>query len=161
MLSRQRTDTQASFRSGVLTQLSEHPVELSSQLGYPDIVKPEHVLVTGATGYLGSHVLQQLIVKSSARIYALVRRASDGTTAMQRLTKVMQDYFGKQLADQLAERVEIVEGNLEEKTLGCLVNSKLTFNHALTASFTVQLTYDISEKHHSLPKRMSKVPLPC
>ncbi|MDM5278518.1 amino acid adenylation domain-containing protein [Paenibacillus silvae] len=118
MLSRQRTDTQASFRSGVLTQLSEHPVELSSQLGYPDIVKPEHVLVTGATGYLGSHVLQQLIVKSSARIYALVRRASDGTTAMQRLTKVMQDYFGKQLADQLAERVEIVEGNLEEKNLG-------------------------------------------
>ena len=94
----------------MITPLSEHPVELSSQLGYPNILQPEHVLLTGATGYLGSHVLEQLMVKSSARIYALVRRPNDGTTAMARLSNVMQGYFGKQLADQLEDRVVIVEG---------------------------------------------------
>lgn len=112
------TAAHASVHKGTITQLPEHPVELSSQLGCPTILKPEHVLVTGATGYLGSHVLQQLIVKSAARLYALVRRPSDGTTAMERLTTVMQGYFGKQLADQLADRVVIVEGNLEEQNLG-------------------------------------------
>ncbi|KAA8784543.1 amino acid adenylation domain-containing protein/thioester reductase-like protein [Paenibacillus sp. 4624] len=119
LLSEQREPAkQTSTATGIITQLSEHPVELSPQLGYPNILQPEHVLLTGATGYLGSHVLQQLIVKSSARIYALVRRPSDGTTAMARLSKVMLGYFGKQLADQLEGRVVIVEGNLEEKNLG-------------------------------------------
>lgn len=118
-LSEQREPAKlTSTADGIITQLSEHPVELSSQLGYPDILQPEHVLLTGATGYLGSHVLQQLIVTSSARIYALVRRPSDDMTAMERLSKVMQGYFGKQLADQLVNRVVIVEGNLEEKNLG-------------------------------------------
>lgn len=119
LLSEQHAMTaQGSTANGAITQLAEHPVELSSQLGYPAILKPEHVLLTGATGYLGSHVLQQLIEKSTTQIYALVRRPNDGTTAMERLTKVMQGYFGKQLADQIADRVVIVEGNLEEENLG-------------------------------------------
>ncbi|WP_440118754.1 non-ribosomal peptide synthetase family protein [Paenibacillus sp. QZ-Y1] len=110
--------THSAVTDGMITQLSEHPVELSSQIGYPEIRKPEHVLLTGATGYLGSHVLQQLILNSGTRIYTLVRRPTDGTSAMQRLTKVFEGYFGKQLTDQLASRVEIIEGDLEQPNLG-------------------------------------------
>ncbi|WP_419892610.1 amino acid adenylation domain-containing protein [Paenibacillus xylanexedens] len=110
--------TDSVVTDGMITQLSEHPVELTSQLGYPLIREPEHVLLTGATGYLGSHVLQQLILNSSTRIYTLVRRPSNGITAMERLTNVLEGYFGKQLTDQLAARVEIIEGDLEQPNLG-------------------------------------------
>lgn len=92
-----------------MTQLAEHPVELASQLGYPEILKPEHVLLTGATGYLGSHVLQQLLLHSDVTIHTLVRRPSDGNTAMERLSKVMEGYFGTDLSALLASRVEIIE----------------------------------------------------
>lgn len=110
--------TDSVVTGGMITQLSEHPVELTSQLGYPLIREPEHVLLTGATGYLGSHVLQQLILNSSTRIYTLVRRPSNGITAMERLTNVLEGYFGKQLTDQLSTRVEIIEGDLERPNLG-------------------------------------------
>lgn len=110
--------TDSVVTEGMITQLSEHPVELTSQLGYPLIREPEHVLLTGATGYLGSHVLQQLILNSSTRIYTLVRRPSNGITAMERLTNVLEGYFGKQLTDQLSTRVEIIEGDLEQLNLG-------------------------------------------
>ncbi|MEK4663839.1 amino acid adenylation domain-containing protein [Priestia sp. FSL H7-0729] len=110
--------THSAVTGGMITQLSEHPVELTSQLGYPVIREPEHVLLTGATGYLGSHVLQQLILNSSTRIYTLVRRPTNGITAMERLTNVLEGYFGKQLTDQLAARVEIIEGDLEQPHLG-------------------------------------------
>lgn len=110
--------TDSVVTDGMITQLSEHPVELTSQLGYPLIREPEHVLLTGATGYLGSHVLQQLILNSSTRIYTLVRRPSNGITAMERLANVLEGYFGKQLTDQLSTRVEIIEGDLEQPNLG-------------------------------------------
>ncbi|MFS0869806.1 amino acid adenylation domain-containing protein [Paenibacillus xylanilyticus] len=113
----QQTATSAD-QPGVITQLAEHPVELASQLGYPEIRKPEHVLLTGATGYLGSHVLQQLLLHSEATIHALVRRPSDGSTAMQRLSKVMAGYFGPDLSLLLTSRVEIIEGDLEQPNLG-------------------------------------------
>lgn len=108
----------SSVREGVITQLSEHPVELRSQIGYPDILNPEHVLLTGATGYLGSHVLQQLILTSNTRIYTLVRRPADGSSAMDRLSNVMKGYFGPELLPLLASRVEIIEGDLEQPNLG-------------------------------------------
>ncbi|MDQ0169836.1 amino acid adenylation domain-containing protein/thioester reductase-like protein [Paenibacillus tundrae] len=117
-LATEQSDSASSGTSGLITQLSEHPVELATQIGYPEILKPEHVLLTGATGYLGSHVLQQLILHSDTKIYTLVRRPSDGTTAMQRLSNVMQGYFGNEVALQLQSRVEIIEGDLEQPNLG-------------------------------------------
>jgi len=110
----------SSVNDGVITQLSEHPVELKSQIGYPEILNPEHVLLTGATGYLGSHVLQQLILTSNTRIYTLVRRPADGSSAMERLSSVMKSYFGPELLPLLASRVEIIEGDLEQPNLGLL-----------------------------------------
>lgn len=104
--------------AGTITRLAEHPVELETRLGYPEILKPEHVLLTGATGYLGSHVLQQLLMRSDATIYALVRRPSDGSTAMERLNGVMKGYFGNDIESMLAARVEIIEGDLERPGLG-------------------------------------------
>ncbi len=120
----EQSDSASAGTKGLITQLSEHPVELATQIGYPEILKPEHVLLTGATGYLGSHVLQQLILNSDTKIYTLVRRPSNGTTAMQRLSNVMQGYFGNELALQLQSRVEIIEGDLEQPNLGLTSEQK-------------------------------------
>ncbi|XRD24775.1 SDR family oxidoreductase [Lysinibacillus fusiformis] len=47
-----------------------------SKLPVSETVKPlpmTSVLLTGATGYLGSHVLYELLVTTNAHIYCLIR----------------------------------------------------------------------------------------
>jgi thioester reductase-like protein len=50
------------------------------------------VLLTGATGFVGVHVLQALLEQSAAHVVCLVRRR-DGRTAEARLREVFDDHF--------------------------------------------------------------------
>lgn len=53
----------------------------------------QHVLLTGATGYLGSYVLRELLADKTRHVTALVRGADD-QTARARLGDVLRYYFG-------------------------------------------------------------------
>jgi len=53
--------------------------------------KPETILLTGATGWVGSHVLRELLTATNARIICLVR-AADTDAATQRLKTQWQQY---------------------------------------------------------------------
>lgn len=79
--------------------------------------KQEHILLTGATGYLGSSLLYELLQSSRSNIYCLVRPVA-GITGCQRLAEVMHSYYGELIAAKMAGRVTVVEGNLEEPHLG-------------------------------------------
>ncbi|MBC2632230.1 SDR family oxidoreductase, partial [Salmonella enterica subsp. enterica serovar Enteritidis] len=55
----------------------EHTIDLVEfpariQTSYSGLLNTTHVLLTGATGYLGSHLLYELLQQSNAHIYALV-----------------------------------------------------------------------------------------
>jgi thioester reductase-like protein len=67
------------------------------------------VLLTGATGFLGSHVLKELLLRNGGRIYCLVRR-SEKLTGWERLQEVMRFYFGTAL-DAHLRRIQVVEGD--------------------------------------------------
>lgn len=68
------------------------------------------VLLLGGTGYLGSHVLHELILHSDNRIYCLVR-AGRGESGRQRLEKTFTGYFGEEFAKLPDDRITVIEGD--------------------------------------------------
>jgi thioester reductase-like protein len=80
----------------------------------PDWASPHEILLTGATGFLGAHLLSELLAATSARIWCLVR-ARDETDAMRRLERAAARY---ELAAPSRDRVAPLLGDLAEPRLG-------------------------------------------
>ncbi|PEY62862.1 non-ribosomal peptide synthetase [Bacillus cereus] len=78
---------------------------------------PKTVFLTGATGYLGAHILERLLQLPSATIYCLVRKNEDQVIGA-KLKERMEFYFGKEILQKLKEKVELIEGDLSLMNLG-------------------------------------------
>lgn len=68
------------------------------------------VLLAGATGYLGSHVLGELLTNTTAKIYCLVR-AKGNADGAQRLKSTLTYYFSKDYAELFDSRIIVIEGD--------------------------------------------------
>jgi amino acid adenylation domain-containing protein/thioester reductase-like protein len=80
----------------------------------PDWRNPREILLTGATGFLGAHLLSELLATTSARVWCLVR-ASDEGSALGRIADAAARYELPVPADG---RVLPLPGNLAEPGLG-------------------------------------------
>ncbi|MEV4320528.1 amino acid adenylation domain-containing protein [Actinocrispum sp. NPDC049592] len=76
---------------------------------------PRHVLVTGATGYVGAFIVAELIARTDATVHCLVR-SSDPESAVERLDERLR-HFRIDLGDA-RERVRVVHGDLAQPRLG-------------------------------------------
>lgn len=78
-----------------------------------------HVLLTGATGYLGSYALRELLADKARHVTALVR-ASDDQAARARLGEVLRYYFGAENGTALlqAPRLTVLASDLRRDDLG-------------------------------------------
>ena len=82
-----------------------------------------NVLLTGATGYLGIHVLQELIQSDAQNIYCLVRdKNMDG--AEHRLKTLLFYYFESTYDELFGKRIHIVLGDVTND-LTALVQEKI------------------------------------
>ena len=70
-----------------------------------------HVLLTGATGYLGIHVLRELIDSKALSITCLVR-GKDNQDARRRLRNLLFYYFGRHFDDMMDTRLSVVCGDV-------------------------------------------------
>ena len=70
-----------------------------------------NVLLTGATGYLGIHILRELIDSEAGNIYCLVRGKSQ-EAAENRLRTLLYYYFANAFADLFGKRIFIVLGDV-------------------------------------------------
>lgn len=77
--------------------------------------RPRRVLLTGATGFLGAHLLRELVDGTPAQVVCLVR-AGDDEQARARLACAMDDYG--LWDDAVAGRVEVIAGDLGERRFG-------------------------------------------
>ena len=70
-----------------------------------------NVLLTGATGYLGIHILRELIDSDAKNIYCLVR-GKDAEKAESRLRTLLYYYFANAFQQLFGKRLHIVVGDV-------------------------------------------------
>jgi amino acid adenylation domain-containing protein/thioester reductase-like protein len=80
----------------------------------PDWRSPREILLTGATGFLGAHLLRELVAATDARIWCLVR-ARDETEALHRIAQAAARY---ELPEPPADRAVPLPGDLAQPGLG-------------------------------------------
>lgn len=76
---------------------------------------PEAVLVTGGTGFVGAYLIHELIARTRAKIYCLVRADSDAA-ALGRLRRNAEHY--RIWSDAWADRVVAIAGDIGRPRLG-------------------------------------------
>lgn len=82
----------------------------------PEQSVPERVLLTGATGFLGSHLLLDLLRRGEAHVYCLVR-AADDEAAEQRLVEALRK-FALPWSSEVRRRVTVLAGDIRQPRLG-------------------------------------------
>eukprot|EP00882_Tetradesmus_deserticola_P013375 GHRQ01014200.1.p1 GENE.GHRQ01014200.1~~GHRQ01014200.1.p1 ORF type:complete len:468 (+),score=166.28 GHRQ01014200.1:148-1551(+) len=107
------------------------------------------VMVTGASGYIGSLVVEQLLRTTDVgKIYVLIR-GKRGTTAQERLAQLLQKGLFHLVRDnpRLLAKVELLEGDLNSDGLGLsqhelsLVQGKV--NILIHSAASIQLEADV------------------
>ena len=74
------------------------------------------VLLTGTTGFLGSHVYRTLMEKTDSNVICLIRNKS-GFPASDRFNMMMVYYFEDWFIDDYAKRTIIIDGDLSDEDL--------------------------------------------
>ncbi|MET0234722.1 MAG: amino acid adenylation domain-containing protein [Kibdelosporangium sp.] len=84
----------------------------------PSWSAPEHVLLTGASGFLGTYLLRELLATTTATVHCLVR-AGDPDEAMARVQQNARHYLEDDLEGyRAAGRIRAVPGDLAQPLLG-------------------------------------------
>ncbi|MFE2532118.1 thioester reductase domain-containing protein [Streptomyces sp. NPDC059371] len=84
--------------------------------GSPEPAPPRRILLTGATGFLGSHLLLDLLRHSDAHVHCLVR-AADEETAMARLAESLKSHR-LPWSSEIRRRVTVLPGDIRRPRLG-------------------------------------------
>lgn len=84
------------------------------------IAKPQksnvgNILLAGATGYLGMHILADFLDNDSGIAYCLVR-GNNITESQNRLNKLLEFYFGEKYSN--SERIKVICADLQKDKLG-------------------------------------------
>ncbi|OPA10890.1 non-ribosomal peptide synthetase [Bacillus cereus] len=95
-----------------LKTFRKNPISLQISKQYPQCV-----LLTGGTGFLGAHILYQLLCLPHTRVYCLARSQHAGSVEQSVMEK-MQFYFDETTLEQMKHRVQVIEGDLSEKYVG-------------------------------------------
>ncbi|GIF84339.1 non-ribosomal peptide synthetase [Catellatospora bangladeshensis] len=106
--------TERGSSTGLLVQVP------SALLGEPPAATVRayrRVLLTGATGFIGAHLLHLLLTRTEARITCLVREKA-GTTPLQRLRDAYAWHIPGEGLDRYAGRIEVLAADLSEPDLG-------------------------------------------
>ncbi len=80
-------------------------------------VELNKVLLTGATGFLGIHLLKELIIQTNATVYCLVRGANL-IESKERLERLLRFYFSGQYIELINDRIKILNGDITFTNFG-------------------------------------------
>jgi amino acid adenylation domain-containing protein/thioester reductase-like protein len=91
------------------------PVITGDGMQFEPVGDPDHIFLTGATGFVGAFLLHTLLRQTRADIHCLVRAASV-EEGKQRLQRNLETYL--LWDDSLRDRIIVVPGDLAQPTLG-------------------------------------------
>ncbi|WP_033693733.1 non-ribosomal peptide synthetase [Bacillus cereus] len=120
-------ETSTNDQNSIETQGMQQPKVIRKQSVPLQISKhyPQCVLLTGVTGFLGAHVLEQLLTLPNTRIYCLAR-SQHGESVEQRVMEKMKFYFDETTLKQMKHRVQVIEGDLSEIHVGLTAEMQKT-----------------------------------
>ncbi len=87
------------------------------EFGHLKSSRLENVLITGATGYLGAHILEKLTRTYGTHAYCLVRGADD-KECEKHLRDILVFYFGAEDCARIIKRSTVIRGNIIEPDFG-------------------------------------------
>ncbi|KAJ5143294.1 uncharacterized protein N7515_002081 [Penicillium bovifimosum] len=76
------------------------------------------VFLTGATGFLGAHILQQLLCMPEVKQVACLARGQSGVSASARIQRNLEKYKLWDSCSEKTEKIIVLEGDLADPTLG-------------------------------------------
>ncbi|RSO04892.1 polyketide synthase [Streptomyces sp. WAC 05379] len=114
----------------------------------PEPLPPSRILLTGATGFLGSHMLLDLLRHSDAHVYCLVR-AGDEEAAVARLGKALKSY-ALPWSSEVRRRVTVLPGDIRQPHLGLSDEVWNTLTHELDSVVSVAAAVDFLRGYQSL-----------
>ena len=79
--------------------------------------EPKNVLLVGATGFLGIHVLAELLKYDNIKVYCLIRN-DPSTSAKNKLKNKFKYYFGSDLSNLFDNRVMVYAGDITKDHFG-------------------------------------------
>ena len=108
----------------------------------PHKKKPNGVFLLGSTGFLGAHILDNLLTNTKSKIYCLVRN-NTSVPNIERLQKILNFYFGNKHDRIFAKRIIVVDGDITlndlgldkkqikflENNINCVINSAALVKH--------------------------------
>lgn len=75
------------------------------------------ILILGTTGFLGAYLLKDILLKTEATIYTIVR-GKDSFDAKNRLCNILNFYFGDDFYSSHKDRIVVLCGDLTKKNFG-------------------------------------------
>ena len=114
----------------------------------PEPLAPRRILLTGATGFLGSHMLLDLLRHSDAHVYCLVR-AADQDAALIRLGEALKSY-ALPWSSEVRRRITVLPGDIRRPHLGLPDDVWHTLTHELDSVVGVAAAVDFLRGYHSL-----------
>lgn len=128
------TNTQNFYDYKTIRDLSNFLLETHEEIAYlnnkeyPDIKTITHkiesastnysnIVLFGATGFLGIHILYNLLLKTNIKIYCVIRKKND-TEPIERIKNKLKFYFPKRDMTAYLDKIEIIAGNILEDDFG-------------------------------------------
>ena len=74
-----------------------------------------NILLIGATGFLGSHILDNYLSTSSGKVYCLIRKKTL-VEPEERLKKTLNFYFGNKYDAEFGKRIIVINGDITDST---------------------------------------------
>lgn len=114
----------------------------------PEPLPPRRILLTGATGFLGSHMLLDLLRHSDAHVYCLVR-AADEEAATARLGEALGSY-ALPWSSEVRRRITVLPGDIRHPHLGLSDDLWNTLAQELDSVVGVAAAVDFLRGYRSL-----------
>lgn len=91
-----------------------------------------NILLTGVTGFLGIHLLYELLSKECVeKVYCIIRE-KNFKNAQERFKEKINYYFNKDLQDCINKKVVIIEGNVTKQKFGLEEKEYLSLQKSIT-----------------------------
>lgn len=78
---------------------------------------PKNIFITGSTGFLGSHILRQILLQDSSKLHLLIRGKNEEEVEKKGLAVLEKAIEGKP-TEKILKRINLIRGDVSEIDLG-------------------------------------------